>query len=233
MAGRGGGYPGRRPGARRGDRHRGRGPGGAETRRERERGGHQRGHADRSPRAGAACAVPARPAEALPFDDDAFDAVTCQFALMFFEDRVQALREMRRVCHPGGHVAVSVFDPWEDSPGYRDLIPLLGEVMGPEAAEALKAPFCLGAAGDLEALLKEAGLGAAQRIHKTGQVRHASLAGWLDTEIGGWTLADMATPEIMAALKTAAEDRLGRYRNSDGTVSFDAPAVFAIAEVRA
>ncbi|MCT4369528.1 methyltransferase domain-containing protein [Yangia mangrovi] len=173
------------------------------------------------------------PAEALPFDDDAFDAVTCQFALMFFEDRVQALREMRRVCHPGGHVAVSVFDPWEDSPGYRDLIPLLGEVMGPEAAEALKAPFCLGAAGDLEALLKEAGLGAAQRIHKTGQVRHASLAGWLDTEIGGWTLADMATPEIMAALKTAAEDRLGRYRNSDGTVSFDAPAVFAIAEVRA
>ncbi len=171
------------------------------------------------------------PAEALPFDDNAFDAVTCQFALMFFEDRVQALREMRRVCHPGGHVAVSVFNAWEESPGYRDLIPLLGEIMGEEAAGALKAPFCLGDPAELAALLDDAGLGAAQRIHKTGQIRHSSLEAWLDTEIGGWTLARMATPEIMTALKAAAETRLGQYRNADGTVSFEAPAVFAIAEV--
>ena len=41
----------------------------------------------------------------------------------------------------------------------------------------------------------------------------------------------MATPEIMTALKAAAETRLGQYRNADGTVSFEAPAVFAIAEV--
>lgn len=40
-------------------------------------------------------------AEALPFADDSFDAVTCQFALMFLQDRVAALREMARVCPPG------------------------------------------------------------------------------------------------------------------------------------
>ncbi|SDF96169.1 methyltransferase domain-containing protein [Alloyangia pacifica] len=171
------------------------------------------------------------PAESLPFEDDAFDAVTCQFALMFFADRVQALRDMARVCHPGGHVAVSVFDTWENSPGYRDLIPLLSEVMGAQAAEALKAPFCLGGPGVLEGLLEDAGLGGAQMIHKTGQVRHASLDAWLDTEIGGWTLASLATPEIMATLKAAAAEPLGQYRNSDGTISFEAPAIFAVAQV--
>ncbi|WP_353471432.1 methyltransferase domain-containing protein [Salipiger sp. H15] len=170
-------------------------------------------------------------AEALPFDDGAFDAVTCQFALMFFEDRVGALREMARVCHPGGRVAVSIFAGWEASPGYRDLVPLLAEIMGPGAAEALKAPFCLGGEGVLGALMGEAGLGDVQVSRRTGQVRHASLETWLDTEIGGWTLAGTATPESMRALKDAAAERLSQYRNSDGTVSFEAPALFAVARI--
>ena len=35
-------------------------------------------------------------AEALPFVDRSFDRVFCQFGLMFFDDRVAALREMRQ-----------------------------------------------------------------------------------------------------------------------------------------
>src|SRR5437868_1727704 len=33
----------------------------------------------------------------LPFDDDAFDVVVCQFGAMFFPDKVKAYREARRV----------------------------------------------------------------------------------------------------------------------------------------
>jgi ubiquinone/menaquinone biosynthesis C-methylase UbiE len=40
---------------------------------------------------------------ALPFDDETFDAVTCQFGAMFFPDKVQGYREARRVLKPGGH----------------------------------------------------------------------------------------------------------------------------------
>nr|HMQ56640.1 methyltransferase domain-containing protein [Anaerolineae bacterium] len=40
-------------------------------------------------------------AEALPFDDDSFDAVVSQFALMFFENKDAALSEMVRVLRPG------------------------------------------------------------------------------------------------------------------------------------
>ena len=47
---------------------------------------------------------------ALPFDDAAFDAVLCQFGVMFFPDRVAGYREARRVLKPGGRF---VFDVWD------------------------------------------------------------------------------------------------------------------------
>jgi len=47
---------------------------------------------------------------ALPFDDAAFDAVLCQFGVMFFRDRVAGYREARRVLKPGGRF---VFDVWD------------------------------------------------------------------------------------------------------------------------
>lgn len=49
-------------------------------------------------------------AMALPFADASFDAVCCQFGVMFFPDRVAAFREMRRVLTPGGRLA---FNSWD------------------------------------------------------------------------------------------------------------------------
>jgi len=46
----------------------------------------------------------------LPFEDGTFDAVVCQFAVMFFRDRVRALSEVLRVLRPGG---VFVFNVWD------------------------------------------------------------------------------------------------------------------------
>ena len=38
----------------------------------------------------------------LPFEDNSFDAVTCQTVLIHIENPLNALREMRRVLKPGG-----------------------------------------------------------------------------------------------------------------------------------
>jgi ubiquinone/menaquinone biosynthesis C-methylase UbiE len=47
---------------------------------------------------------------ALPFEDQAFDAVACQFGVMFFPDKIQGYREARRVLKPGGHFFFNVWD---------------------------------------------------------------------------------------------------------------------------
>ncbi len=47
---------------------------------------------------------------ALPFEDQRFDAVVCQFGAMFFPDKGQAYREAHRVLKPGGHFFFNVWD---------------------------------------------------------------------------------------------------------------------------
>jgi SAM-dependent methyltransferase len=46
----------------------------------------------------------------LPFDDQSFDVVACQFGVMFFPDRVRGYKEARRVLKPGGHFLFNVWD---------------------------------------------------------------------------------------------------------------------------
>ena len=59
-----------------------------------------------------------QPADAMrpPFDDGSFDAIVCQFGLMFFPDRGAAVREMKRVLAPGGQLLVTTWDALERNP---------------------------------------------------------------------------------------------------------------------
>jgi SAM-dependent methyltransferase len=46
----------------------------------------------------------------LPFEDQSFDAVVCQFGAMFFPDRHKGYTEMHRVLRPGGAALFNVWD---------------------------------------------------------------------------------------------------------------------------
>lgn len=46
----------------------------------------------------------------LPFDDGSFEAVVCQFGVMFFPDKAKAFAEVRRVLKPRG---VFIFNVWD------------------------------------------------------------------------------------------------------------------------
>jgi ubiquinone/menaquinone biosynthesis C-methylase UbiE len=52
-------------------------------------------------------------AQQLPFDDESFDAVTCQFGAMFFPDRRLAYAEARRVLTPDGTYHLAIWDTVE------------------------------------------------------------------------------------------------------------------------
>src|ERR1700682_5314092 len=45
---------------------------------------------------------------ALPFQDQSFDVVACQFGVMFFPDKIQGYKEARRVLKPAGHFFFNV-----------------------------------------------------------------------------------------------------------------------------
>jgi ubiquinone/menaquinone biosynthesis C-methylase UbiE len=49
-------------------------------------------------------------AMALPFEAESFDVVLCQFAVMFFPDRIKAYSETLRVLKPGGRFIFNVWD---------------------------------------------------------------------------------------------------------------------------
>lgn len=72
---------------------------------------------DHASRIGTARAVEWRQADAtqLPFEDAAFDAVVCQFGVMFFPDRAKAYSEVHRVLKPGGVFLFNVWDRIEEN----------------------------------------------------------------------------------------------------------------------
>jgi ubiquinone/menaquinone biosynthesis C-methylase UbiE len=60
-------------------------------------------------------------AQALPFPDGTFDAVVCQFGVMFFPDKQKAYREARRMLKPGGRFIFNVWDRIEHNE-FADLV---------------------------------------------------------------------------------------------------------------
>jgi len=105
----------------------------------------------------------------LPFDDDSFQIVSVAFGLRNVSDTVRGLREMTRVCAPGGRVAVLEFSmPRNRLFGavyrwyFRNILPRIGQLIARNREAAYKylpqsvSEFPQG--DELTGLMHEAGL---------------------------------------------------------------------------
>lgn len=166
-------------------------------------------------------------AEALPFPDASFDAVISQFGLMFFDDKVQALREMRRVLRPDGRIAVAVCDAVERSPGYAALAALLDRLFGRGVGDAFRAPFALGDANRLLDLCAAADLGTAQVARLDAEVRFASIDELVATERACvWTLGGLLDDAQFEQLRGAAATALAPFVEArSGAARFSMPGL--------
>lgn len=167
-------------------------------------------------------------AEDLPVGTDEFDCVTCQFALMYFSDRARAIGEMARVTRPAGRVAVATWTAVQELPGFAAMVDLFGDELGDWAAEAMRAPFCIGTADELADLLRPSFPDVAV-ARREGQACFRSVDEWLYTEIRGWTLSEHVDDEQFARLRQRGATRLRCFVASDGRVRFAAPALIATA----
>jgi len=95
-------------------------------------------------------------ATSLPFDDGAYDVVLCQMGLMFMDDQVAAVAEMRRVLATGGRVVVST--PGTIQPAFVVLENALVEHISTDLGGFVRAVFSMHDPDALATLLREAGL---------------------------------------------------------------------------
>jgi ubiquinone/menaquinone biosynthesis C-methylase UbiE len=80
-------------------------------------------------------------ATALPFPDGSFDAVVCQFGVMFFPDKDKSYREVHRVLAPGGRYLFSVWDSHQYNSFGRIANEVVGRFFPADPPQFQSAPF--------------------------------------------------------------------------------------------
>ncbi len=101
----------------------------------------------------------------LPFEDQSFDSVLSQMALMFVGDRAAALRQMCRVVRRGGAVGVLVPSELERQVAFAPFVDLAARHAGPEAVSLLSSYFVCGSLDEPDRS------GGGRRSHSDGQPR--------------------------------------------------------------
>jgi SAM-dependent methyltransferase len=98
-------------------------------------------------------------AVALPFADGSFDAVACQFGVMFFPDKAQSFAEVFRVLVPGGRYLFSVWDSHRYNPFGRISHEVAGRFFPTDPPQFYSVPFSCHQIDPLKELLIAAGFG--------------------------------------------------------------------------
>ncbi len=140
-------------------------------------------------------------AEALPYPDASFDAVTCRFAVMLFNDAPRALREMRRVLTEGGKVICMISGPPEQSAHLRPLAVVRQYVDLPQPAPGEPHQYRFSEPGALAAQLREAGFRQVE-----DQVHHLPVQ-WTETPAERWAAMQRHSRRMAAAVQALPPER--------------------------
>ena len=152
----------------------------------------------------------------LPFADDSFDVVGCQSALMFFPDATGALREMGRVCRPGGTVGVQVYSGLDAQPAYRPWVEMVARHAGPEAVGLLSTYWVHGDLDTLSGRFASAGLEIADVRTLLGTARWESIDQMVRIEVESTPLVDRISDEVYRRIREESREVLGKYRTETG-----------------
>ena len=94
--------------------------------------------------------------EALPFEDDEFDAAICRFGFMYSPNPDRTLSGLRRVIRPGGRVALAVWGPTETNSLLWTVMRAANRETDFLSGDEMEHPFCYGAPESLTPLLSAA-----------------------------------------------------------------------------
>jgi ubiquinone/menaquinone biosynthesis C-methylase UbiE len=112
-------------------------------------------------------------AEYLEFPDQSFNVVMCALSLFFFPGMKAALREMYRVCKPGGYIGVSLFN--KTPPPFNPALPLLMQQTMAYQAEVRSPQQIAYAPEEVEALLSQSGFHSVETFSETSDIVYANV----------------------------------------------------------
>ena len=155
-------------------------------------------------------------ASSLPFGDGLFDAVVCQFGLMFVPEKLVVAREVCRVLKPGGVFLFNVWGPWSEIPWPGSRARRWKAFSSGIRRRSTECPLAIMTSGDKGA----AGDGRLPRDRPGGgggKVSGASTAadlakGFVDGNPISVAIAERdrsLSPKITAALSSAIEEEFG------------------------
>jgi SAM-dependent methyltransferase len=152
-------------------------------------------------------------AEALPFDDESFDAVVSTFGVMFTPDQERAAAELVRVCRRGGKIGLA---NWSPDSFIGQLFKTIARYVPPPAG--VRSPALWGNPARLEELFGQHGV----TITTTARIyafRYRSPEHWLDVfrTYYGPTLKTFAAlpPEAQSALASDLLALVYRFNQAD------------------
>lgn len=143
------------------------------------------------------------PAEDMALPDASYDLVLCAMGLQFFPDRLQALREMRRVLTSDGRAVV--LTPGPTPPLFEAIDLALTDHVGPAASMFVRAVFSLHDADEARQLFERAGFSEIEVETGSVPLRVAAPADFFWQYVWSTPLASM-----LAELDEAARASLER-----------------------
>jgi SAM-dependent methyltransferase len=172
-------------------------------------------------------------AEALPFPDASFDAVTSVFGSMFAPDHARAAAELLRVCRPGGTIALA---SWTPESFIGELFRTVSAHVPPPAG--VQSPMLWGTESHLRGLFGDA-IASLETEERTFTFRFRSPEEFVDffRTWYGPTLKAFAALESDAARAALEQDLVALARRFDrlgdaGAIAIPAAYIEAVAVTR-
>lgn len=115
----------------------------------------------------------------LPYQDNTFDLIVCQFGIMFVPEKVKALQEIYRVLQPGGRLIFNTWGPISNNRAWQLSNLVVNSFLGKEPSTIFEeGPFCMNDEKTVLEQLEQAGFRdkKAVSVQKDSEIESAAIA---------------------------------------------------------